>query len=77
VAAGADHLASAPGYQWTRLHRSVGPPARFRFVNVAGWASAAEFSAALTSDGVAALLAQMSDFASNPALYEVAYEHHA
>jgi len=31
----------------------------------------------LTSDGVAALLAQMSDFASNPALYEVAYEHHA
>lgn len=72
----ADHLASAAGYQWTRLHRSFGP-VRFSFVNVAGWASAPEFRAALTSDSVAPLLAQLSDFAANPALYEVVYEHHA
>jgi heme oxygenase (mycobilin-producing) len=73
----ADRLASAPGYRWTRLHRSVGPPARFRFVNVAGWESPEEFRAALSSEGLAPLLAGLSGFAANPALYEVVYEHHA
>src|SRR5262245_9937925 len=73
----ADHLASAPGYQWTRLHHNVGPPARFTFVNVAGWESPEAFRAALSSDSTAPLLAGLSDFAAHPALYEVAYEHHA
>jgi heme-degrading monooxygenase HmoA len=40
----ADKLASAPGYQWTRMHRNIGPPARFSFVNVAIWESTEAFS---------------------------------
>ena len=43
-----DFLAAQPGYRSTALHRSLGPAAEFRFVNVAEWASAAAFQAATT-----------------------------
>ena len=39
-------LAAQDGYRSTALHRSLGPDADFRFVNVAEWASAAAFQAA-------------------------------
>jgi heme-degrading monooxygenase HmoA len=35
-----------PGYRWRRLHRSLDPAARLRYVNVAGWDSAEQFDAA-------------------------------
>jgi hypothetical protein len=38
-----DFLAAQDGYQSTALHRSLGPGAEFRFVNVAEWASPADF----------------------------------
>ena len=38
-----DFLAAQPGYRSTELHRSLGPDAEFRFVNVAEWASPAAF----------------------------------
>ena len=36
-----------PGYISTRLHRSLVPNARFRFINVAEWATVEHFQAAL------------------------------
>jgi hypothetical protein len=39
-------LGAQDGYRSTALHRSLGPDAEFRFVNVAEWASAAAFQAA-------------------------------
>jgi hypothetical protein len=36
-----------PGYISTRLHRSLAPNARFRFINVAEWASVEDFQTAL------------------------------
>lgn len=39
-------MQTQPGFQWRRLHRSLDPAARNRFVNVASWDSAAEFDAA-------------------------------
>jgi heme-degrading monooxygenase HmoA len=41
-----DFLAAQDGYRSTALHRSLGPDAEFRFVNLAEWASAAAFQAA-------------------------------
>ena len=43
------HLAAQDGYLSTRLHRSLSPTADFRFVNVARWASAHAFQAAMST----------------------------
>jgi heme-degrading monooxygenase HmoA len=63
-----EYLAARPGYQGTRLHRSLEPAADFRFVNVARWSSPLAFSKAVGSqafrEGVGAV-----PFASHPALY--------
>ena len=65
----ADYLRQQPGFLSSRLHRAVGPDARFRFVNVAEWASPQDFQAAVTSE-------QFREIAKgagpgSPALYEV------
>lgn len=57
-----------PGYLDTRLHRSLDPAARFRFVNVAHWESAEAWAEAIKAfppkeGGLAGIKA-------NPALYE-------
>jgi heme oxygenase (mycobilin-producing) len=46
-----DYLRTRPGFVRTRLHRALGPDARYRFVNVAEWTSPRDFQAAITSDG--------------------------
>ena len=38
-----------PGYISTALHRSLDPTAQFRYINVAHWESAQDFSAALNN----------------------------
>ena len=43
----AEVFASKPGYLETRLHRSLDPAARFRFINVAHWDSAAAWAEAM------------------------------
>ena len=68
----ADYLRQQPGFVSTRLHRALAPDARFRFINVAEWASPQEFQAAVTSD-------EFRDIArgagpGSPALYEVVRE---
>ena len=65
-----DFLQRQPGYISTQLHRSLDPAARFRFVNVAAWASSADCQAAVTQPNFADLR-RATPFASYPALYQV------
>jgi heme-degrading monooxygenase HmoA len=69
------YMRSKPGYLGHKLHRSLAPDARFRFVNVAQWASKADFDAA-HDDGFRALVSgpEWASFRSFPTLYEVVHE---
>lgn len=66
------------GYLEHKLHRSLAPDARFRFVNIARWMSLEDFQAA-HDDGFRAMVQQpaWSAFRSSPALYEVVHEGHS
>jgi heme-degrading monooxygenase HmoA len=59
-----------PGYVSTRLHRSLDPTVGFRFINVAEWATPADFQAAVSHPELVKLRAA-SPFVHHPALYEV------
>ncbi|HLZ55548.1 MAG TPA: antibiotic biosynthesis monooxygenase family protein [Ktedonosporobacter sp.] len=69
----AEHLRHAPGFLATRLHQSLGPQARFRFVNVAEWESAQHFQAAMSSEAFQQLRGHMP-WNSYASLYEVVIE---
>ena len=58
------------GYVSTRLHQSLDPTACFRFINVAEWASPADFEAAL-NDPEFVKMRQSIPFAHYPSLYQV------
>ena len=65
----ADYMRAQPGFSSSRLHRALGPDARFPFVNVAEWESPQAFQAAATSE-------RFRDTAKgappgSPSLYEV------
>src|SRR5678815_5386740 len=70
-----NYMRSKKGYLEHKLHRALGPDARFRFINVARWASVEDFNAA-HDDGFRALVSQpaWTDFRSLPGLYEVVHE---
>jgi quinol monooxygenase YgiN len=55
---GKAHMTAQPGFLALRLHRAITPGARFRFVDVARWASAEAFWSALKSPGMQAVLAR-------------------
>ena len=59
-----------PGYVSTRLHQSLDPAARFRFINVAEWASPADFQAALNHPEFVRMR-QAVPFAHYPSVYQV------
>ena len=65
----ADYLREQPGFVSTRLHRALAPDARFRFINVAEWASPQDCQAAVTSDEFREIAKGAGPGA--PALYEV------
>jgi heme oxygenase (mycobilin-producing) len=65
----ADYMRSRPGFVGSELHRAVSPNARFRFVNVAEWASPQDFRAAVRSPEFQAMAAGSPP--GYPALYEV------
>ena len=72
------HMAGKSGFVGNRLHRSLSPEARFRFVNYVEWESPAHLSAArderfgrLRADVLAA------GFTSTHSLYEVVQERSA
>jgi heme-degrading monooxygenase HmoA len=67
--AAADYLRGQPGFAGTRLHRALAADARFRFVNVAEWASPGDFRAAVSSDGFRRLLEGAP--VGSPSLYEI------
>jgi heme-degrading monooxygenase HmoA len=71
----ARHLADQPGYVGTRLHRAIGPGARFSFVNVGEWATPQAFQEATTSADFQRLAAGLRGFPASPGLYQVEYEH--
>jgi heme-degrading monooxygenase HmoA len=58
------------GYVSTRLHRSLDPTARFRFINVAEWESATDFQAALNHPDFVKLR-NATPFPHYPSVYEV------
>ena len=70
-----DHMRQKKGYLGHKLHRSLAPDARFRFVNVARWESLEDFNAA-HDEGFRTLVSQpaWAAFPSSPALYEVVHE---
>lgn len=67
------YMRDKPGYVGNRLHRSLGPDARYRFVNVVEWKSA-EACAAAHDEGFRGLVGppERLPFTSTPAVYEVA-----
>ena len=65
----ADYMREQPGFLGSRLHRALSPDARFRFINVAEWASPQDFQAAVSSDEFREIAGRGSPGA--PALYEV------
>ena len=68
----AAYMSRQQGFVGTRLHRALRPDARFRFINVAEWESAADFQAAIATDEFRELA--RGGVAGSPALYEVARE---
>jgi heme-degrading monooxygenase HmoA len=72
------YMQTKPGYLRHALHRALTPEASFRFINVAQWASRAQFDAA-HDEGFRALVGQPSwaPFRYHPFLYEVVHEGHA
>ncbi|MBI1212847.1 MAG: antibiotic biosynthesis monooxygenase [Alphaproteobacteria bacterium] len=62
-----------PGFQSLRLHRSLSPDARYRFVNVADWSSGGNFATAHAAEEFKRLIGQerWKEFPSSPTLYEV------
>ena len=70
-----DYMRQKKGYLGHKLHRSLAPDARFRFVNVAQWATSADFQAA-HDDNFRALVSQpvWAGFRSIWSLYEVVHE---
>ena len=66
----AAYLSGQPGFVASRLHRAIGPDARFRFINVAEWASADAFRAAVSSEAFRRIVG--SGMPPNyPALYNI------
>ncbi len=46
----ADYMKRQPGFIAARLHRALGPNARFQFVNIAQWESPQHFMSAVQTD---------------------------
>jgi hypothetical protein len=64
-------LRSRGGYRSTRLHKAVGPLARFRWINVAELDSVETWQSIISGPEFGALAAQMAEFHPSPGLYAV------
>lgn len=69
------YMRAKPGYVAHRLHRSLSPDARYRFVNYVHWDSVEDWQEA-HDDGFRRLVSQdgWAEFTSTHALYEVVDE---
>jgi antibiotic biosynthesis monooxygenase (ABM) superfamily enzyme len=68
-------LQSRGGYRSTRLHKALGPQARFRYVNVAELDSVETWQSVISSPEFGAIAAQMAAFRPSPGLYAVEVAH--
>lgn len=68
------YMAAKPGYVGHRLHQSLNPDARYRFVNYVQWASVEQWQAA-HDDGFRELVgkAEWAAFTTTPALYDIVH----
>lgn len=66
-----DYLETQPGYLGTALHQSIPQGVDFQFVNVARWASAEAFGAAINSPGFVERAAALSEYTPHASLYRV------
>jgi heme-degrading monooxygenase HmoA len=66
-----DFPATQDGYRSTALHRSLGPDAEFRFVNLAEWASPTAFQ---TTTAQPDFPGRAKPFPAHPGLYQVVAE---
>jgi heme-degrading monooxygenase HmoA len=68
-----EYFRRQPGFLSLRLHRAVTPGTQYRYVNVARWASDAEYRRPHATDEFRQLVSQEGwrEFPSSPALYEV------
>ncbi len=69
----ADYMRQQDGFVSTRLHASLNPETRFRFVNVAEWSSPEHFQRAIGTEAFAQISRRMP-FAHFPGLYRLAVE---
>jgi heme-degrading monooxygenase HmoA len=65
-----DFLSSKKGYISTKLHKALKPNAKFTYINVAVWASAEDFAAAV-SDPKMRQSSLPEACTGNPALFQV------
>ena len=70
-----DLLRGRGGHRTTRLHKALGPQARFRYVNVAELDSVETWQSAVAGPEFAAIAAQMAEFSPSPGLYTVEVAH--
>ena len=69
------HMVAQPGYLGHRLHRSLSPDAKYRFVNYVEWESVEHWKAAHGPEFVAMVSrSEWAFFTSTPALYELVDE---
>ena len=68
------YFRAQPGFISLRLHRALNADAGDRWINVANWASEADFRAAHSTDEFRRVVTQSGweEFPSRPILYEVA-----
>jgi heme-degrading monooxygenase HmoA len=71
--AAAAQMQKAAGFISTRLHQSLDPQAKYRFINVAEWESPQHFQAAMGTEAFQEIARKMP-FASYGALYQVIVE---
>src|SRR4051794_3646776 len=64
-------LRSKGGYRSTRLHKAVGPQARFRWINLAELESVETWQSIISDPEFGAIAAQMAEFHPSPGLYAV------
>jgi heme-degrading monooxygenase HmoA len=64
-----DYLETQTGYIDTALHQAVVSDAEFQFVNVAHWATAEDFTAAIRSPGMREAADGLAGYRPHPALY--------
>ncbi len=65
----AEYMRRQPGFVTSRLHRSLAPDAKFRFVNIAEWESPAHFQAAVSTPEFRELAGRSP--ANYPSVYRV------